>query len=152
MTELFLQVHGIETHAWRARWDLMPVRGKCGDCNGPMEANIPFAYENKRGIMAGMCVCGSDKTPYGFIELPCPGKLTLNDLGTLTGTPTPPASPETRAKASSRLRLVARQDTWLAAQKNPDGTAKTTYETDTLVSNLKPKVARAREALGKGEE
>lgn len=71
----FLKVYGISTEKWAERWDLEIYIRPCSKCNEDCSMTIPFAYGQMRGLMADVCKCGNERTPFCLVRDPKHGDL-----------------------------------------------------------------------------
>lgn len=55
---------GTTAEAWAARHDLEQYTRPCSRCGAMLTTSIPFASGQLRGLMAPVCACGNERTPY----------------------------------------------------------------------------------------
>jgi hypothetical protein len=77
----FLIIHGITTKSWCARHDLEPYTRPCSRCGAGLTTTIPFAVGQMRGLMAPVCSCGNENTPYCVVRDARFGDLMGGPLG-----------------------------------------------------------------------
>lgn len=64
----FLIGHGSSANAWAKRYQIEPFSHPCGDCGTTLTTSLPFAHRHLRGLIAPVCDCGNDRTPYAVVS------------------------------------------------------------------------------------
>lgn len=71
----FLLVHGQDPDEWAQRYGIEPFTHPCSRCDAPLTTTIPFACGSLRGLLAPVCSCGNELTPYCVVRDPKHGDL-----------------------------------------------------------------------------
>ncbi len=58
-----LRVLGVTAEQWCARYGIEPFSVTC-DCGATRTTTIPWALGPQRGLIAPLCVCGTEDAPY----------------------------------------------------------------------------------------
>ena len=59
----------IEAKIWAKRYNISQTEVICEKCGLSQKLTIPFAYKNKRGLMAKEHACGPDNQAFRYIAL-----------------------------------------------------------------------------------
>lgn len=73
--EQLLRAFGVDPVRWARRFGLVPFTCPCSGCGAPRTTTIPCASGTFRGLIAPVCPCGSDDTPYCVVRDPRVGDL-----------------------------------------------------------------------------
>lgn len=68
----FLKIYNQSPDAWSLRYGIEPAEALC-KCGRKFKTSVPFAYEELRGLIAKVCKCGNEDTPYCFVRDPKKG-------------------------------------------------------------------------------
>lgn len=65
----FLRVLNQDPKRWSSRHGVEAFTIECRFCGVDMVTSIPFAYGKLRGLIAPVCECGNDDTPYAIVGM-----------------------------------------------------------------------------------
>ena len=64
----YLLVYGVNLENWSKRYGLEPYWGRCADCGADLYVDQPWVSKGSRGLVAEPCSCGSEHTPFSFVD------------------------------------------------------------------------------------
>jgi hypothetical protein len=60
----YLTVIGVTAAQWTNRYGVEAFSHPCSECGAMLTTSLPFASGTVRGLVAPVCGCGNDCTPY----------------------------------------------------------------------------------------